>query len=211
MAAVEFFFDYSCPWSYLASVRLIETATRTGTTIRWRPVDVQALWDRLDADPAPLREPVEPRRASYAAQDLDAWADYIGIRIRRPADWPADAALAAIGGVIAGLHERSRDYSDAVFSAYFGLGRDIADADVLAELAGLAGLDRQEFARALTEPAHAAQLQANIELLAQRGGFGVPTMFVGDRMFFGSDRMPLVEFALGQSSDRTFIMPGQHG
>ncbi len=211
MAAVEFYFDYSCPWSYLASVRLIETATRTGTTIHWRPVVVQRLWDRMSPEHRPAREPVVPCKAAYAQQDLDAWADYIGIPITRPADWPADAGLAAIGGIIAGQHQRSRDYSDAVFSAYFGLGRDITDSAVLADLAGLAGLDREAFARALTEAAHAARVEANIDTLLERGGFGVPTMFVGERMFFGSDRMPLVEFALGQSSDRTFIMPGQHG
>ena len=57
----------------------------------------------------------------------------------------------------------------------------------------------------------AAGVRANVDELIGRGGFGSPTLFVGDHMFFGNDRMPLVEFALGQASGRAFVMPGQHG
>jgi 2-hydroxychromene-2-carboxylate isomerase len=98
-----------------------------------------------------------------------------------------------------------------VFSAYFGAGADIADISVLSDLAEQAGLERQSFEQALIATSVVEGVDANIQLLLRRGGFGVPTMFVGDDMFFGSDRMPLVEFALGQSSGREFVMPGQHG
>jgi 2-hydroxychromene-2-carboxylate isomerase len=211
MASVEFYFDYSCPWSYLACMRLIETATRTGSSIEWRPIVVDTLLARAHPDHPVDREPLDPRKFAYEARDIEAWAHYVGVDINRPDDWPASAALAARGAVVAARQERIRAYSEAVFSAYFGSGADIADISVLSDLAEKAGLERQSFEQALIETGVVEGVDANIESLLRRGGFGAPTMFVGDDMFFGSDRMPLVEFALGQSSGREFVMPGQHG
>jgi len=211
MSSVEFYFDYSCPWSYLACLRLIETATRTGSTIEWRPIVLDTLLARVHPDRPFDREPVDPRKSAYEARDIEAWADYVGVEINRPADWPASGALAARGAVVAARQERIRAYSAAVFSAYFGPGADIADILVLSALAEQAGLERQSFEQALIDSSVVEGVDANIKTLLSRGGFGAPTMFVGDDMFFGSDRMPLVEFALGQSSGREFVMPGQHG
>lgn len=211
MASVEFYFDYSCPWSYLACMRLVETATRTGSAIEWRPVVLDELLARVGPDGSVRREPVEPRRADYEARDIEAWADYVGIEIDRPDDWPADAGLAARGGVVAAHQDRCRVFSEALFAAYFGKGANIADGEVLTGLAETAGLDPHSFAKEIKAAEVAAQVDAHVESLLARGGFGAPTLFVGDDMFFGSDRMPLVEFALCQRSGREFIMPGQHG
>jgi 2-hydroxychromene-2-carboxylate isomerase len=211
MASVEFYFDYSCPWSYLAFMRLIETATRTGSTIEWRPIVLDTLLARAHPDHPVDREPADSRKSAYEARDIEAWADYVGVEINRPAAWPASTALAARGAVVAARQERIKAYSAAVFSAYFGPGADIADISLLSDLAEKVGIERQSFEQALIDISVVEGVDANIKSLLSRGGFGAPTMFVGDDMFFGSDRMPLVEFALGQSSGREFVMPGQHG
>jgi len=211
MTLVDFYFDYSCPWSYLAFVRLTETATRTGADIRWRPIVLNELLEQVSPGQPASRVPTDPRKLEYEAQDIDAWSDYVGVRISQPDDWPIDPRLAAAGGMIADQQGKTGAFSDAVFSAYFGLGKDIADVAVLAGLAEVAGLDRSAFECALTDTTHAQSVTENANTLLSRGGFGAPTMFVGKQMFFGSDRMPLVEFALGQSSGKSFILPGQHG
>jgi len=211
MALVEFYFDYSCPWSYLAFMRLTEATTRTGSTIGWRPMVLDKLLEQANPGRPVAREPANPRKAAYQAQDIEAWSDFVGITINRPDGWPVDSRLAAAGGLSADQQGQIKAFSDAVFGAYFGSGADIADAAVLAGLAEAAGLDRGAFERSLAEPSLAEHVAANTDTLLKRGGFGAPTMFVGEQMFFGNDRMPLVEFALGQSSDRSFVMPGQHG
>ena len=211
MASVEFYFDYSCPWSYLAFMRLSEVAKRTGADILWRPMLVDRLLERVNPGQPVAREPGDPRRLAYQAQDIEAWADYVGVTINRPDGWPVDSGLAAIGGLIADQQGQVAAYSDAVFSAYFGPNRQIGDPVVLAELAAAAGLERDAFRQELANPEHAQNVAANTDRLLKRGGFGAPTLFVDELMFFGNDRMPLVEFALGQRSDRKFVMPGQHG
>ena len=114
------------------------------------------------------------------------------------------ALIAIAGGAIL-------PYSMAVFAARFGDKKDIADPGVLRELANQVGLDATEFDRGLADAGALTTIEANSDELNERGGFGVPTMFVGDSMIFGSDRMPLVEFSLGQASERTFVLPGHHG
>ena len=87
-------------------------------------------------------------------------------------------------------------YATAAFEAYWGDDRDIAREEVLAEIAVRAGLERQRFFAAIETDACKARLRANTDELIARGGFGSPTMFVGNAMFFGNDRLPLVRAAL---------------
>ena len=89
-------------------------------------------------------------------------------------------------------------YATAAFEAYWGDDRDIAREEVLADIAASAGLERQRFFAAIETDACKARLRANTDELIARGGFGSPTMFVGNAMFFGNDRLPLVRAAWRQ-------------
>ena len=210
MSAVDFYFDYSCPWSYLGYTRLKETVKRLGANIEWRPVAVDQVVAHLNSEAPFSRVPADPAKSAYHAADLEAWSDYVGVTVHKPEGWPHDAGLALQGAVIAAAEGKCQAYSDAVFSAYFGFGRDISDQALLAELADSVDIDQSLFNAGLADSKTVAVIEANAQQLVARGGFGVPTMFVEDRMFFGNDRMPLVEFELGQTSGKTFVMPGQH-
>jgi 2-hydroxychromene-2-carboxylate isomerase len=87
-------------------------------------------------------------------------------------------------------------YATAAFEAYWSDDRDLSKDDVLADLAERSGLDRQRFFAAIETDDCKRRLRTNTEELIARGGFGSPTMFVGDQMFFGNDRLPLVQAAL---------------
>ena len=87
-------------------------------------------------------------------------------------------------------------YATAAFEAYWGDDRDLSKEDVLADIAAKAGLERQRFFAGIETDACKAKLRANTDELMQRGGFGSPTMFVGNSMFFGNDRLPLLRAAL---------------
>jgi 2-hydroxychromene-2-carboxylate isomerase len=90
-------------------------------------------------------------------------------------------------------------YATAAFEAYWSDDLDIAREGVLADIATKAGLDRQRFFTGIETDSCKARLRANTDELIARRGFGSPTMYVGDRMFFGNDRLPLVRAALLES------------
>jgi 2-hydroxychromene-2-carboxylate isomerase len=211
MPDAEFFFDYSCPWTYLASARLKEATLRTGTAIVWRPILVERLFEALDSPLLSDRSDPSPRKAAYHARDLQAWARYCNLTVQLPKDWPVRAETAACGAIVADRENRILGYSDLIFRAYFEAGENIGELETVVRIAGSIGLEPGRFVAQVQDSGTLAQVRANTDALIERGGFGSPTIFVGEEMYFGNDRIPLVEFALAQSSGRTFVMPGQHG
>jgi 2-hydroxychromene-2-carboxylate isomerase len=211
MSVAEFFFDYSCPWTYLACVRLKEATLRTGTAIVWRPILLDTLFEAMDSPLRHERRDANLARAAYDAKDLQDWAQYCGLKVSLPADWPVGVEAAACGAIVAVHADRILDYSKRIFRACFEAGEDIGDLERVVAIAREAGLDPHQFREQVQDAATLAQVRKNTKILIERGGFGSPTIFVGDDMFFGNDRMPLIEFALAQTSGRTFVMPGQHG
>jgi 2-hydroxychromene-2-carboxylate isomerase len=208
---VDFFYCFSCPWTYLAFVRLQETALRTGATIAYRPV-VDEWLAPGSARPLPYAWlGSNPDVRDYAAKDLRDWARFCSVVIERPQPWPVRpewAQRAAVLAIGAGL---IRQYADAVFRAHFSAGRNIADRAVVLELAAGCGLSGAQFETRLASEATLAVVRDNVDELVRRRGFGSPTMFAGDDMYFGHDRVPLLESALMRAADRPLIAPGEHG
>jgi 2-hydroxychromene-2-carboxylate isomerase len=211
MATVDFYFDCSCPWTYLAFTRLRETTTRTGAAINFRPILVDRVRRLVNSEGPSSRVDPNVARAAYRAKDLQDWARFCDIRITLPAKGPAEMEPAMAGAVLAAELGYAIPYVKGVFEACFKNGIDVSDTQALIEIAVSAGLDGDLFVRGIADEATLAAVRANCTELIERGGFGSPTMFVSDDMYFGNDRMPLVEFAIGQTSDRQFVMPGQHG
>jgi len=209
MLQVEFFFDFSCPWSYLACTRLREAAMRTGADIVWKPFALADLRPALAQRGARLA--ADTAVADWQLRDLQDWAHYCDTPLQLPRDWPRAAAEALRGAVFAVEAGRAGAFVPDTFRALYADGRDIADVAVLREIAVEAALDPADFDRALQDDAGAAVLKSNAAELQSRGGFRSATLFVGEQMFCGNSRMPLVEFALARASDRQFVMPGQHG
>jgi 2-hydroxychromene-2-carboxylate isomerase len=87
-----------------------------------------------------------------------------------------------------------------VFAAYFQEDRDISRDDVLRAVAVDVGLDADELLAVTAAPASKERIRANTEECVRRGGFGSPTMFVDDDMYFGNDRLVLLEDALQRTA-----------
>ena len=208
---VEFFYCLSCPWSYLAFVRLGEAALRTGAAIEYRPILAEWLGPgRERALPYAWLGP-DPDVRAYAAKDLQDWARFCSVAIRLPEPWPVRpdwAQCAAVLAIEAGL---IRPFLEAMFRAHFAQGRNIADREVVLEVAGGCGLAGATFEAQLVQGTTLAAVRHNTDELRARKGFGSPTMFVGPDLYFGHDRMPLVEVALMRAADRPFVAPGEHG
>jgi len=194
---IDFYFDCSSPWTYLAFHAIQPLAAEVGAEIAWKPILVGGVFNAVNQTVYDSRAKPNPLKQAYMLQDLGAWARLYGLRIVFPPRvFPVNSVKAMRGAFVALDEGKLVPYATAAFEAYWGDDRDIGQEDVLADIATRAGLDRQRFFAGIETVACKARLRANTDELIARGGFGSPSMFVGEQMFFGNDRLPLVRAAL---------------
>jgi len=201
---LEFFFDCSSPWTYLAFERVQPLAAETGAELVWRPILVGGVFNAVNGSVYEQRaNPPPPPKARYYGKDLQDWARHVGIRIGSPKPFPVNSVKAMRGCFVAEEHGKLPEFARAVFQAYWGDERDISQDGELAAVAERAGLPREELFAKIASPAYKERLRANTDELIARGGFGSPTLFVdGGDMYFGNDRMELVRDALRRAGAR---------
>ena len=184
---------------------------RTGARIVWRPILVDRV-ERLVVSPgADSYVEINPVRARYQVKDLTDWARFCGVVLNRPGPFPVRADWALRGAFVAVRNGLAVPYSERIFAACFKAGKDIADLEIVVTAARDAGMDPDRFRHSVGDPASLDWLEQNSAELVARGGFGSPTMFIGEDMYFGNDRMPLVELALSRAAERPLVVPGAHG
>jgi len=197
VAKLEFFFDCSSPWTYLAFTRIQGVIARTGAAIAWKPILVGGVFNAVNKDVYERRANPDPRKSAYYEKDLQDWARLAGVNIGKPSVFPV-RAVASMRCVIAADELGALIvFARAVFEAYWGRLEDISQPDILKKIAAGVGLDAEKLLLRSETPEIKDRLRANTEEVIARGGFGSPTMFVnGVDMYFGNDRLPLVEAAL---------------
>lgn len=197
MARLEFFFDCSSPWTYLAFHRIADLCIETNAELVYRPILVGGVFNSVNTSIYEQRANPDPMKLRHYAKDLADWARYCGVAIGSPPVFPVNSVKAMRGCLFAQEQGCLPAYARAVFEAYWGELRDISQDDVLAEVVSGVGLDTATYLDHIVRPETKAWLRANTEELIERGGFGSPTMFVdGTDMYFGNDRLPLVGYAL---------------
>ncbi len=190
MSQLEFFYDFTSPYSYLASTRVEAVAARAGATVRFRPFLLGGVF-KATGNRAPLEVPAKGR---HMWVDLSRWAERLGVPLARPATFPIASILALRAALAAEQEGKLVPFTHAVFRAYWAEGRDIASPEVLAAVATSVGLDGA--ARVARAPDFKAALAESTQSAIDRGAVGAPTFFVGDEMFVGNDRLDFVEEAL---------------
>ena len=195
---LEFFFDCSSPWTYLAFIRIQPLAARTGAIIEWKPILVGGVFNAVNRDVYERRANPDPRKAAYSAKDLQDWARLTGLKIIMPPPvFPVRATLAMRCALAAQEEGRVVEFSTNCFRSYWSDSQDISQSDVLMDVCRAAGLSGEHILARAQTPAVKDKLRANTDEVIARGGFGSPTMFVnGADMYFGNDRLELVEAAL---------------
>ena len=207
---VDYYFDYCCPWTYLSFKRLIQTTTRTASVINWKPILIADIEKEISQKNE--SRTLHPSEIKYKKKDLQDWANYCGLKIIARTNVPKETSTKALCGAFFAVEaNKIAEYSALVFDAYFADLKDIANNDILIEIATKIELDLNGFQSAIDSVQNIDQLKENTSELLEKGGFGSPTMFVGDDMYFGNDRMPLVEFSIGGASGKILVLPGQHG
>ena len=194
---LDFYFDCSSPWTYLAFHAIQPLALEAGAEIAWKPILVGGVFNAVNQTVYDSRAKPNPRKHAYMLKDLGDWARLHGLRITFPPTvFPVNSVKCMRGAFVAIDDGKLVPYATAAFEAYWGDDLDISKEDVLAEVAAKGGLERQRFFAGIETDACKARLRANTDELIARGGFGSPTIFVGEHMFFGNDRLPLVRAAL---------------
>jgi 2-hydroxychromene-2-carboxylate isomerase len=199
-AMIEFFFDCSSPWTYLAFHNIQPLAKELGVEISWRPILVGGIFNTVNPSVYASRETPVPLKARYMKKDLADWARSAGLAIKMPPTvFPVNSVKAMRGCIWLGQESGQQmvPFARAVFAAYWGEDKDISKDEVLTEICKRVGVDPQKFFAGIGEQAIKDQLKANTDEVMARGGFGSPTIFVGKTdMYFGNDRMPLIREAV---------------
>lgn len=199
MSQLEFFFDLSSPWTYLAFTNVEGVIKRTGATIVYRPILVGGVFNAVNPAVYAARESGDNPRFKHSWKVLKDWAQLAGVTMHFPNQYHPARSINAMRMACALEDDQQalHAFAKAAFEGFFGRGENLDDPDVLESFANAAGLDGRAIRAASVTDANKARLRANTDELIARGGFGSPTMFVdGDDMYFGNDQLPIVEAAL---------------
>jgi 2-hydroxychromene-2-carboxylate isomerase len=195
MADIEFFFDCSSPWTYLAFHNIQPIAAEFGAEIAWRPILVGGVFNAIN----PIYStPQIPAKQAQSKKDLQDWARLAGLTILgRPSVFPVNSVKAMRACIALDREGKLVPFATAVFEAYWRDDKDISQVPVLAEICARAGVNADTLFAATEQQSVKDVLRNNTQELMDRGGYGSPTMFVGgEDMYFGNDRLPLVREAL---------------
>jgi 2-hydroxychromene-2-carboxylate isomerase len=194
------YFDYACPWAYLGSCRAEAYFRDLGVEIDFRPVHLARLKEAGVGKPPELG----PRKQANALADIRHWAEAIGAEISPDARglYKSDTSLALRCALVAKDLGRFREFHYPAYRARWARARDVGQESVLQELIASAGLDPDTVLARARTPEVEARLTRETETAIERGVFGVPTMFVGDEMFWGNDRFELVRFYVEKAAER---------
>lgn len=197
LAKLEFFYDCSSPWTYLAFSQIEDLVKRTGAEMVWKPILVGGVFNAVNESVYEARANPHPVKSRYYNKDLKDWARHCGIEIGKPPVFPVRSVDAMRAAIVALDRGKLPEFSWATFRAYWGELKDISQPEVLEEICASVGLDWDEVSALIKTEDVKGRLRGNTEELIARGGFGSPTMFVNDTdMYFGNDRLPLVEATL---------------
>lgn len=197
-ASIDFYFDFSSPYSYIAAHQIEALAARHGRAVNWNPILLGAIFKSTGS--APLVE--FPLKGQYAVRDFERSARFAGVELKMPKAFPISTvnSARAVLWVKKNVPQRTGDFVRAVATAYFAQDRAINDVAVLQDIANALGLDGAAVAAGTQEAEIKDALKLMTETALARGVFGAPFIFVDDEPFWGQDRLAQVDRWLEQGS-----------
>ncbi len=191
---VEFFFDVGSPTTYLAWTQLPDLCARAGAMLVYRPMLLGAVFQAThNTSPATV-----PAKGRYMGDDMARFARRYGVPFAMNPHFPINTLTLMRGatGIQKHAPERLDTYLCAVFEALWVEPQNLNDPVIAAKVLAAAGFEPFEVMGWASEDAVKAALRATTDEAIARGVFGAPTMFVGEQMFFGQDRLDFVAEAL---------------
>jgi 2-hydroxychromene-2-carboxylate isomerase len=180
-----FYYDFSSPYAYLSAHRIDELLP---APVRWQPILFGALIAAIGKEP--WSWPQTPGREERM-RECEQRAMALGLPLSWPRDWPKGtySILVARAALVAEEQGRLREFSLAAFSQGLGLGRDLTDIEVVFDAADEAGVGREALRAGVARDEIKQRLRAATDVARERGVTGIPTVAVGDELFWGDDRL----------------------
>ncbi|NWC90031.1 2-hydroxychromene-2-carboxylate isomerase [Pseudomonas reactans] len=191
---LEFFFDLGSPATYLAYTQLPALCASTGTQLIYKPMLLGGVF-KATGNASPITVPAKGR---YMFDDLARYARRYNVPLKFNPHFPINTLLLmrAVTGIQLRHPERFDDFVDCLFRALWVDGRHLGDPAVVAAVLTEQGFNPEEVLALANDETVKTALKDNTEQAVQRGVFGAPSLFVGNQLFFGQDRLDFVREAL---------------
>jgi 2-hydroxychromene-2-carboxylate isomerase len=188
---IDFYFDFSSPYGYLAAQKIDALAAKHGRAVNWRPMLLGVVFKQTGM--APLTQ--IPIKGDYARRDFERSARFHGVPFRMPPVFPI--ASQAPSRIVLWAKERdpalATRLAQALYAAFFQDGLDISNPDVAADVAGRQGVDRAAARACIDDPVVKDLLKREVDAAIAAGVFGSPFVVVDGEPFWGLDRFDQVE------------------
>lgn len=195
MSRIEFFYDLSSPWTYMAFEAIQPILKETQAGIVWRPLLVGGVFNGANQALYANRENTQTAKSRATAGWVKEWAEFAGVPMNFPSPHHPLRSVNAMRFCCALEQDQAalEQFSRAAFEAYFRDQRNLDEVTELVAVADACELDGAALAKASQRQEVKDRLRANTQEAIDRGAFGSPTIFVDrDHMYFGNDQLPLV-------------------
>ncbi len=186
---VEFYYDFTSPYTYIASERIEKICEDNGAELEWKPFFMGGLFVDMG-----VKAPVDiANKFAYVKQDTRDLAKHYGVDFKFPEVFPLRSVKPMRGAFAAAEKGKLTEYTHEMFRLFWTKGRDLGEDGVLREAVAGTGIDPDWFMARIGDQEIKDRLREETSKAAGRGVFGAPTIFVGDKMFWGSDRLDYVD------------------
>ena len=186
---VEFYYDFSSPYTYIASTRIEKICEDNGAELVWKPFLLGGAFNEVGVIPAVQIDP----KFAYVKEDITDTAKYYGVELNFPELFPLNSVRSMRGAFAAQEQGKLVEYSHEIFKQYWTQGADFSKEDILAAAAAGVGIDPEWFKGRINEQEIKDKLREETSGAVNRGVFGAPTIFVGSKMFWGNDRLDFLD------------------
>lgn len=186
---VEFWYDFLSPTAYLGYWRLKDIAARTGATIEYHPMLLGGVF-KATGNQTPVN--VKPK-GKWMFFDMSNYARKYGVPLKSNPYFVFSSLPLMRGAILAQERGELEPYNDTIFYGVWRDARNLADPGIIVETLKEAGLNADAYVEGIQQQDVKDKLIANTNEAVEKGAFGAPTFFVGDKMWWGQDRLDWVE------------------
>ncbi len=192
---IDYYFSAVSPWAYIGHAPFMEIAGRHGLAVNYKPVSLGSVFAQTGGLPLPQRAPARQR---YRLVELQRWRDRRGLSFNvHPRHWPFDVTLADRFVIaIQAAHQDPDPFLRRAYAAVWQEDRDLADHAVIAKIANAVGLDAAALMERATGSTTEVIYALNLENAIEGDVFGSPAYVLGGEVFWGQDRLDLLDDAL---------------
>jgi 2-hydroxychromene-2-carboxylate isomerase len=190
-APIEFYFDFSSPFGYLASEKIDALAAKYGRGVIWRPFLLGAVF-KITGGVPPMTVPI---KGDYYRRDFPRSARFHGVEYNQPTAFPINSVAPSRAFYWLDTKDpaRAKELAHALYRAYFVGNVDISAAENAVAVAAKMGLDADEVRAGMNDAATKERTKVEVEKAIARGAFGSPYIIVDDEPFWGSDRLDQID------------------